>query len=282
MITPILNYGSEVWGLRKADPLEKFHLSFLKSVLNVKISTPNCFVYGELGVYPLILERKMRVVKYWLKIFRYLDVKEHYVHKIYRELCQININNPNAVTWISEVKHLLESNGFGYVWQNQVVDSERDFLLIFRQRLCDVFLQNWYNEVELTSDGRLFKHIKREFGYESYLNLNNRALRVSITKIRLSSHLFLIERGRWGVNHIERRERLCTLCGCVEDEFHCLLECPRFNNERLGLLPDYLFRNKNLFNFVKFLTSNDLKEQRKLGLLCLKIQKEYRESVLNT
>ena len=136
MINPILSYGSEIWGLRKADPIEKFHLSFLKSVLAVKTSTPNCFIYGELGVYPLSLDRKVRVIKYWLKIVRFLGVKEHYVHKIYREMYNLNIVDPNAVTWVSQVKHLLESSGFGYVWQNQAVDSERDFLQVFRQRLC--------------------------------------------------------------------------------------------------------------------------------------------------
>ena len=67
----------------------------------------------------------------------------------------------------------------------------------------------------MTSDGRLFKHIKQEFGYELYMNINNRALRISITKIRLSSNLFKIERGRWGENRVERRERLCAVCDCA-------------------------------------------------------------------
>ena len=281
MVYPILNYGSEVWGLRQADPLEKFHLSFLKSVLCVKSSTPNCFVYGELGVFPLIVERKIRVIKYWLKIVRNLGVKEHYVHRIYRELCDLNIVQPNVTTWVSQVKLLLESNGFGYVWANQAVDNERDFIRLFKERLCDVYIQEWYREVNLTSDGRLYKHVKQLFRYESYLNINNRALRVSITKIRLSSHLFLVERGRWGMNRIERRDRLCPICRCVEDEFHCLIECPRFNNERLGLVPDYIEKNKNIDNFINFLSTEDISEQRRLGILCLKIQKEYRETVLD-
>ena len=281
MIYPILNYGSEIWGLRQADPLEKFHLSFLKSVLCVKSSTPNCFVYGELGVYPLIIDRKVRVIKYWLKIIRCLGVKEHYVHRVYRELCNLNVTNPTAVTWVSQVKHLLESNGFGFVWINQAVDSEKDFIRLFRKRLCDIFVQEWYRDVNLTSDGRVFKHIKNTFGFESYLNLNNRSLRVSISKIRLSSNLFLVERGRWGANRIDRRDRLCSVCRCVEDEFHCLLVCPRFNNERLGLLPDNIKNNRTIPNFVRFLSTKVLSEQRRLGLLCLKIQKEYRDTVLN-
>ena len=178
-------------------------------------------------------------------------------------------------------KYLLESNGFGYVWNNQAVDNERDFIKWFRKRLSDVFIQDWHREVNLTSDGRLFRHIKHIFAYESYLNLNNRALRVSISKIRLSSHLFLVERGRWGGNRIERRDRLCPICTCIEDEFHCLLECPRFNNERLGLLSDYIRKDKTIQNFVKFLSTEDLSEQRRLGILCLKVQKEYRETVIN-
>ena len=105
MISPILNYGCEVWGLRIADPIEKFHLSFLKCLLEVKSSTPNCFVYGELGIYPLIIKRKVRVIKYWLKIIRQLNNNENYVHKVYRELCRINVEKPDIETWVSGVKN---------------------------------------------------------------------------------------------------------------------------------------------------------------------------------
>ena len=131
----------------------------------------------------------------------------------------------------------------------------------------------------MTSDGRLFKYVKNEFSYKTYLNLNNRSLRVSITKIRLSSNLFLVERGRWGTNRMERKDRVCSLCGCIEDEFHCLLECPRFNNERQGLVPSYIHNNRNMHNFVKFLATKNVCEQRQLGILCLKIQKQYRDNI---
>ena len=49
MVCPILNYGSEVSGLLKADPIKNFHLAFLKYILNVKAITTTCYVYGELG-----------------------------------------------------------------------------------------------------------------------------------------------------------------------------------------------------------------------------------------
>ena len=165
-VSPILNYGSEVWGLRRADPIETFHLAFLKSLLGVKASTPNCFVYGELGVYPLQIERKLRVIKYWLKIIREVNGNENYVQKVYRELVVLNEIYPTRVTWVSQVKSLLGQTGFGYVWLNQVVDDENYFLRTFKQRLYDMYLQDWSAQVQSTSDNRLFKTIKYIFEFD--------------------------------------------------------------------------------------------------------------------
>ena len=47
---------------------------------------------------------------------------------------------------------------------------------------------------------------------------------------------FMIERRRWGRNKIERQQRKCEVCDSIEDEYHCLIECVRFTNERKGCL----------------------------------------------
>ena len=49
LISPIPNYGSEVWGFYKAPAIESVHLQFCKKLLGVKQSTQNDFIYGELG-----------------------------------------------------------------------------------------------------------------------------------------------------------------------------------------------------------------------------------------
>ena len=277
MVSPILNYGSEVWGLRKADLIETFHLSFLKSILGVKTSTPNCFIYGELGVYPLIIERKTRVIKYWLKIIRTINDNENYVHKIYKELLTINELHPTRVTWVSQTKLLLQQCGFGYIWENQAVDNENYFLSQFKRRLTDMYLQEWHTQVEITSDNRLYKHIKSKFKIENYLKINNKSLRTSISKIRLSSHSFNIERGRWGPNKLLVDDRRCEVCNIIESEYHTLIKCPRFNNDRQGLLTSDLMKDPSFFNFLKYIKSENIYDLKKLGLLCSKILKEYRE-----
>ena len=53
MVKPILLYGCECWGYGNNNVLERVQLKFLKYILGIKSSTPNCIVYGETGVKPL-------------------------------------------------------------------------------------------------------------------------------------------------------------------------------------------------------------------------------------
>ena len=73
-------------------------MTFLIQIILLK------YVNVELGVYPLIIERKMRVIKYWLKIIRNINGKEHFVQKVYKELLNINNTIPNCLTWVSGIK----------------------------------------------------------------------------------------------------------------------------------------------------------------------------------
>ena len=135
--------------------------------------------------------------------------------------------------------------------------------------------------VDLTSDHTLFKKLKFNFELESYLkNVVNSSFRKAITKIRLSSHSFYIERGRWGTNKIKVEDRKCEICpNSVEDELHCLVYCPRFINKRRDLLPKRLAEHKNEFELIRFLCTDDLKDQNKLGKLCHSVQLAYRNAL---
>ena len=68
MVTPVLSYGCEVWGFHTASAIERVHLKLCKLVLKVSKSTCNETIYGELERYLLIIERKVRILSYWLKI----------------------------------------------------------------------------------------------------------------------------------------------------------------------------------------------------------------------
>ena len=65
MITPILLYGSEVWGIYCKKEIDKLHIKFCKYVLDVKTQTSNFAVYGELGRFPFHIKAIKRSLKYW-------------------------------------------------------------------------------------------------------------------------------------------------------------------------------------------------------------------------
>ena len=71
---PILNYCCEVIGFYKAENMERVQRKFCKWLLNVKMSTNSLSLYSELGRYPLFIERNIRIVKYFLKLY---GVKQH-------------------------------------------------------------------------------------------------------------------------------------------------------------------------------------------------------------
>lgn len=69
LVAPILSYASQCWAFCKADAVERVHTQFCKSLLGVKPSTQNDFIYGELGRIDLKTIRIYSAVKIWLKYF---------------------------------------------------------------------------------------------------------------------------------------------------------------------------------------------------------------------
>ena len=67
-VSSVLNYGGQIWGLNKSKAIERIHLKFLKGMLRVKITTINAGVYGELGRYPIYINRFVLAIKYWFKV----------------------------------------------------------------------------------------------------------------------------------------------------------------------------------------------------------------------
>jgi len=54
--------------ISKNKKIERIHLKFCKSLLNVKNTTCTMSVYGELSRYTLYINRYVRIVKYWCTI----------------------------------------------------------------------------------------------------------------------------------------------------------------------------------------------------------------------
>ena len=99
------------------------------------------------------------------------------------------------------------------------------FMNIFKQRIRDVFIQNWENDLSNMSRATTYNLFK-SFEFQEYLNkISIKKYRTSLTKLRVSSHKLEIESGRWTKPvKTPRTERVCKFCHTLEDEFYFVIE----------------------------------------------------------
>ncbi len=109
----ILNYGCEIWGFTKNKAIETIHLKFCKLIMNVKCSTSNAGIYGELARFPLYITRYVRIVKYWLPV---INTDNCILNRLYTSSL-MDCNN-GMLNWTTSIKQLLYEHGFGYVWED--------------------------------------------------------------------------------------------------------------------------------------------------------------------
>ena len=69
-VESVISYGSEIWGFHKSPDLERLHLLFCKHVLGVRRNVCNYVIYSELGRCLLIIQRKLKIMKYWCKLLK--------------------------------------------------------------------------------------------------------------------------------------------------------------------------------------------------------------------
>ena len=207
LVSPVLHYSSEIWGLHTATEIENVHTKFLRKILSVRKSTNLIGLYGETGRVPLQIIRHM--FRYWIKILQLDDdslVKQMYLMLKTDAERERTYDNQN---WAFQIKSLLESLGLPNMWLRQEYESAN--LSQIKRRIFYQYKQSWYVAINISKRLRSYSRYKHPFELESYLdNINERKFKTALTRFRLSSHHLEIERGRYP--NISREERLCKFC----------------------------------------------------------------------
>ena len=273
-----MSYACEVWGFCKAEQLDRMYLGFLKSILCVRKTVPTAFVYNELGLFPLIIIRQLRILKYWFKILNMHDKNPiKIIYKLLVSDLEVNVGTQN---WVSLLKDMLDQNGFGHVWIGQGVPNEKSFIHIFEKRIKDIFMQNNNTSIYGVSENRLFPYLQHAHETAHYLVfIKEKYIRVALTKFRLGSHNFMIERGRWEKPKTEFLQRVCDTCNKVEDEFHIVFNCSKFNNLRKQHINLSFVQNPSMYKLIELINSEDEIIVRKLGIFLHKVFKIYDGSI---
>ena len=177
-----------------------------------------------------------------------------------------------------KVKTILNEYGFGSAWLNQSVEDQTKFIVLFERRIKDNFIQHCFADIEASTRCCTYKDIKSIHDIEPYLQRDiHSSIRSAFTKLRLSSHRFMVERGRWMKPKVQYNDRKCTLCNDndIQDEYHIVLKCAYYNEVRRKYIKPYYHRHPSMYKFQELMNKS---RRAKLGQIQGGLQRAIQDS----
>ena len=113
--TSILLYGSEVRSYENLEILERVHMQFCKWILNLRLSTPNLMVYGELGRHPLNIRVQLIMISLWCKLIQNENKLSCILYKL---MFNLQTNDDYDFKWISHIRSVFDRTDLGYIFTN--------------------------------------------------------------------------------------------------------------------------------------------------------------------
>ena len=268
-IKPVLLYGSEIWGqdfmdYKKWDksPIEKMHLKFCKYLLQCNRQACNTAVRGELGQFPLLLDVKLNIVKYWLHIVQLPHnnlAKEAFMEQM-----------KNNWSWFNCLSAVTKENGINFPLDKAPSLKHQAVITgLMKTNQMKKYEVYWKNLVtDENSKLRMYAKIKHHFRLEPYLTQLQGDKRKLLTKLRISNHDLAIEKGRHTIPKTPITERYCNQCNSdnIEDEMHFLLVCQKYKIQRNDFLSKINLPNDTIENqLIYILTKQELSFNEQLA-----------------
>ena len=251
-VQPIMQYGSELWGMNKAaQDCESLHLFALKKFLGLSMRTPNDLVYGETNRYPVYINSAVQCLRYWFKL---LEMEARRIpKKAYNMLFELD--SKGKINWVTDMRTCLYKYGFGDVWLCQGVGNKNVFIRIFRQRLIDCRWQMWTDHVENSDRFSIYRSFCISHEVKSYLTLNmDRHLLNTLVRFRLGVSALFTHYYRY--RNVGDNDLLCPLCKeSEEDEMHFVLCCPALREIRDKFIASKYFQKPCMFKFIMLMSS---------------------------
>ena len=245
MIEPILMYGSDVWGINSiiGDKSDKIMFSFIRNILHVKITTSNEISIGESGLIPVSVNANVNSLKYFVR--RYNLPNNMPVKLVFNELQRLH--ELGYKNWYSKTLNLAEQ------YSIDLYEFNMNSVKHLKKRILNDFKSKWLESIHNNESSRIIKSyglIKKRFGIEIYLNeIKEQKYRIALSRLRTSSHILEIERGRHAKPKISFDKRLCPKCNTIEDERHFVSDCKLYEQERnemFSRIQNYYQYNINL------------------------------------
>ena len=272
-VQPVLLYGSELWGAMRTSNVEGAHLFACKRFLGIGIRSPNSMCYGELGRYPLSINSTIRAVKYWLRLCRMSDSripKQAY-------LMLSNANLPEERNWVKTIRKTLSNLGFAYVLQSGGYVNEKTFLRSLKQRLRDIYQQEWCEKLSSSDRFAFYRSFKSLLHCEYYLSdIDIKKFRDAFIRFRLGCNDLRVNIKARDKNFVDTT---CPFCEEIEDETHFLLKCYVYNDLRKKYLCKHLYKNEHT-SVSNLLAGQAIRKTRDVAMFVFYALKHRTEKML--
>ena len=271
MVAPILLYGCEVWGFEDISILERLHLKFAKIILKISKYTASCMVYNELGRFTIKKTVKERMVNYWAKLVSTNPV-DKWCSLLFHIVRDQHEHGYLYSKWCSFVKLTLNECGLGYLWNR--TDFNLTWLKItLKMSLEDQFRQNILGEINEHPNCEMYRafcHEDDRYEMQKYLLKLPDYLLQSLCAFRLGKNRFPGVRSRNKSFKSDLEKSICKLCdrNALGDEYHYLLVCPNFHEDRLKYLGNYYCHNPNRTKFTSALRPISYKKLVNVAKFC--------------
>lgn len=276
MVLSIMTYASEIWGHYVIRELELLQMKFLKQVLCVHKKTSTDIVYGELGLFPLEITIKCRMIGYWVRILTGKQSKLSYI--MYNCLLQLDQSGVYSSPWIAYIKGICNDCGMSGVWLSQNITNPIWFKKAIEMRLKDQWITVWNGNMSNKSVCSSYKMYKEVYGIEEYLLKLKKSNRILVSKLRASNNKLPIIVGRF--QEIAREDRVCDKCeaNVVGDEYHVLFVCQNENiaGWRNMYIPHFYRRRPNHLKFKLLMQTSNVNILNNLALFLRKIYSIFR------
>lgn len=251
LIRPILTYGAEIWigdyNIKEKTldtlPFEKIHNRFCKYLLGVHKKASNLASRLEFGREPILNYICSQSFKYYSRLSQLPE------DRLLKEVFELDksLFQSGYKSWYSCIHNFMQR--FSITEAEAQMCTTSDIISTKYSSDMNNELSRLRNQIQ---DNKLntFSNIYSQFSLQNYLSFGlPKAKTKELSKLRISAHDLLIERGRYFRPRIPRERRVCTSCNKIEDEEHFMLYCSKnsivrdnlFHKMKIdyhGLMPD--------------------------------------------
>ena len=188
------------------------------------------------------------------------------------------LNSPQTYKWLDYIKQIFNETGNTYIFEAPNHINTNNVHQTIKQTLMDQFLQEWEAKLNTSNKGKHFLLFKNNIKLEKYITSLPSNLSTNLIKFRIANHRLPVEVQRW--SNIPHNLRYCPFClqlGLRElgDEFHYVLVCPHFTEQRRKLIPRYYSTRPNIIKYIELMKCNNINMAKRTSLFTRKIMDAF-------